>query len=145
MRLSPALDSKLHDGRNLLTCARRPMWSTWNLAPANALHKHMSPINPSNSQWHISSSVSFKKEPLGQKPIFIQPLSSLKVHSGETVFMPGFLEFPSQKSSGFITNNINSTNKRCSFPLWGVQKIGFNAYSWCLLRACWAILLQSSQ
>ena len=39
----------------------------------------------SNSQWHISSSVSFKKEPLGQKPIFIQPLSSLRVHSGETV------------------------------------------------------------
>ena len=29
--------------------------------------------------------VSFKKEPLGQKPIFIQPLSSLRVHSGETV------------------------------------------------------------
>ena len=42
--------------------------------------------------------------------------------------MPGFLEFPSQKSSGFMTNNINSTNKRCSFPLWGVQRLGFNAY-----------------
>ncbi|KAM9664705.1 LOW QUALITY PROTEIN: myosin light chain kinase, smooth muscle-like [Trichechus inunguis] len=39
----------------------------------------------SNSQWLVSSSVSFKKESLGQKPIFIEPLSSLRVHSGETV------------------------------------------------------------
>ncbi|XP_064441820.1 myosin light chain kinase, smooth muscle-like [Mirounga angustirostris] len=39
----------------------------------------------SDSQWHVSSSVSFKKESLGQKPIFIQPLSSLRVRSGDTV------------------------------------------------------------
>lgn len=37
------------------------------------------------SQRHVSSSVSCKKESLGQRPIFIQPLSSLRVHSGEAV------------------------------------------------------------
>uniref|UniRef100_A0A7M4F6H9 Ig-like domain-containing protein n=1 Tax=Crocodylus porosus TaxID=8502 RepID=A0A7M4F6H9_CROPO len=37
-----------------------------------------------NSQWHVSS-VSLKKETLGQRPTFIQPISSCRVCSGETV------------------------------------------------------------
>lgn len=32
-----------------------------------------------------SSSVSFKKESLGQRPIFVQPLSNLRVYRGEAV------------------------------------------------------------
>uniref|UniRef100_A0A8D0DY54 Ig-like domain-containing protein n=1 Tax=Salvator merianae TaxID=96440 RepID=A0A8D0DY54_SALMN len=39
----------------------------------------------SHSPRHVSSSVSIKKEPVGQRPIFIQPISSCSVRSGETV------------------------------------------------------------
>lgn len=39
----------------------------------------------SYSQRHVSSSVSIKKESTGQRPVFIQPISSCRVCSGETV------------------------------------------------------------
>lgn len=39
----------------------------------------------SYSQRHVSSSVSIKKESIGQRPVFIQPISSCSVCSGETV------------------------------------------------------------
>uniref|UniRef100_A0A8C4S6P2 Immunoglobulin I-set domain-containing protein n=1 Tax=Erpetoichthys calabaricus TaxID=27687 RepID=A0A8C4S6P2_ERPCA len=35
----------------------------------------------SRAEWHVSSSI--KKEPLGQKPIFIEPISSCTVPHGE--------------------------------------------------------------
>lgn len=39
----------------------------------------------SESHWHVSSSVSLKEESIGQKPTFIQPISSCRVCSGESV------------------------------------------------------------
>uniref|UniRef100_A0A8D2QK57 Ig-like domain-containing protein n=1 Tax=Zonotrichia albicollis TaxID=44394 RepID=A0A8D2QK57_ZONAL len=39
----------------------------------------------SKSPWHVSSSVSLKEESVGQRPTFIQPISSCRVCSGESV------------------------------------------------------------
>ncbi|RLW00977.1 hypothetical protein DV515_00008307, partial [Chloebia gouldiae] len=39
----------------------------------------------SESPWHVSSSVSLKEESVGQRPTFIQPISSCRVCSGESV------------------------------------------------------------
>uniref|UniRef100_A0A8B9FMM6 Ig-like domain-containing protein n=1 Tax=Amazona collaria TaxID=241587 RepID=A0A8B9FMM6_9PSIT len=68
------------------------------------------------SHWHVSSSVSLKEESIGQKPTFIQPISSCRVRSGESVrFQARVFGMPKPKIQWFHNQQLMLPTKDLVF------------------------------